>query len=197
MKRARGRPRIDGISLAPSTQHVYDNLEARKVISPRITHALRLYASGAVPTKKAAAEAMGLSPQTLYIASTKSPAAQGIHSKTMSAIEEKTVSMSALLATLSRKAVEQIGFMMENSDSEAIRLKAAIDLADRGPESSKIQKHQVESFTLTGKDVESLAAAMMESGRIESLRSKVEANFEQVSTQIIAPEDESKIPSIL
>ncbi len=180
----RGRPTL-GLRVTAGTQKVYDQLHARTTVSPRVAMATRMYATGAAPTKKAAAEAMGLSPQSLYIASTKSPAVQKIMDDTTQEVSAKAISISALLTQLSRRAVETIAGLMDESEDETIRLKAAQDLADRGPETSKIQRHQVESFTLHGKDVDRLAAAMLEGHSIESLKGEVQGDYEQVSVTII------------
>ena len=146
-------------------------------------HALRLYASGAAPTKKAAAEAAGLKPVTMYIAT--SPTLGETHNTRFmqeldSDIQTKAIDVGVLLDKLSVEAVHTIHHIRNNGSSEALRLKAAMDLADRGSRTGKIQKHQVESFTLTGRDVEALSAAMLESKHVSALHEEVQGNFEKV-----------------
>ena len=55
---------------------------------------------------------------------------------------------------------------MQSAESERVQLDAAKDLADRGTETSKIQKHQIESWTLGKADAAAMAAALVESARI-------------------------------
>ena len=148
-------------------------------------HAARLYASGVVPTKKAAALALGLKPVSFYQATSKtmgSPLLLDTINNTTQQVAERTVDVGALLARLSVEAIGTIDHIRRNGTSEDIRLKAAIDLADRGPQTSKVQKHQVESFTLDGKDVEAIRRAMVESIQVAQLTESVAGHFEQVST---------------
>lgn len=167
----------------PKTQAVYDRLKRRTDNTPRVRHALRLYVTGAVPTKKAAALAVGLKPISLY--QSIMPSLGDTHNtKFMETldqnIQEKAINVGVLLDRLSVEALDTINHIRTQGSSEALRLKAAIDLADRGSRTGKIQKHQVESFTLNGRDVEALQAAMLESGRVTALHGEVQGNFEKV-----------------
>lgn len=179
-----GRPRT-AVNLLPSSQKVVDRLAARTRLSPRIAHATRLYATGAVPTKKAAAEAVGLKPITFYTATSRkigTPLAHALMEDVTTQVHERAIDVGALLARLSVEAIGTIDHIRKNGTTEEIRLKAAVDLADRGPQTSKVQKHQVETFTLDGKDVEAIRAAMAESVRVRELHGEVEGHFEQLGT---------------
>jgi len=81
-----------------------------------------------------------------------------------SMIADETVATSKVLQTLSRKALGKLANLMD-SDNENISFRAAQDLADRGPETQKTQRIQMDSLTLTGEDAKALAAAMVESSR--------------------------------
>jgi len=142
-----------------------EKIRARERISPRQKTALRLWASGAVNTKGEAAKIAGLAPSTFYV--TSSPMAQGPLVKSMieeidKGINSRTIELSAVVAALSRKALGVVEMLMDGASSEGVRLKAAQDVMDRNPELSKVQRHQVESITLTGQDAQALALALVE-----------------------------------
>lgn len=134
-------------------------------LSPAVARALDLWMTGAVTTKKAAAEAVGISPVTLN-GNAKSPAGLRYIASAHEAINNRTIDTSVLIEQLSRRAVEVIGGMMEDAEQPALRLKAAIDLADRGKETSKVTKVQTESFSISGRDVDALAKAMVMGARL-------------------------------
>jgi len=132
--------------------------------------AARLYATGACRTKKAASLAAGLHPN--YLTMLTSPANGSVPVLRMlndidEKIEDQTIETSAIISLLGRKALGKIAHLMNNG-SEGTQLKAAIDLADRAPETSKTQKVQLDSFSLSGQDVKDLAAAMVESAKAQS-----------------------------
>jgi hypothetical protein len=165
--------------LAPATIEFYESLQNREDLSPRVRMALRMYAHGACNLSQAA-DAMGLSVGYLSIVK-NSAIGQKFMQTAHQIIDEKAANTSALIAGLSHRAVQVLGTMMEDSPSEQIRLKAAIDLADRGPETSKIQKHQVESFTLSGKDAQDIAAALVRGATVhERYAHLAEGNFDKV-----------------
>jgi len=153
--------------LAPSTQEVYRRLNSRTELSPRARMALRMYVNAAVPTLRAAAEAVGISYTYLTLVA-KSPAGQEFMETAHSIINDKAATTSALIERLGRRAIEVIGTTMEDSQSENLRLKAAIDLADRSPDTAKSQKVQLEAFTLEGKDAQLLALALAEGREVEA-----------------------------
>lgn len=84
------------------------------------------------------------------------------------AIEEKTIDMAELLKRLGREAVLKTATLMRSAGSENIQLAAARDLADRSTETSKIQKIQVEPFTLDPDAGKALAAALVEAAQVQT-----------------------------
>jgi hypothetical protein len=82
-------------------------------------------------------------------------------------IEEKTIDMAELLKRLGREAVLKTASLMRTAGSENIQLAAARDLADRSQETSKIQKIQIEPFTLDPAAGKALAAALVESAMVQ------------------------------
>jgi hypothetical protein len=166
--------------LAEATLKTYEQLQNREELSPRVKMALRMYAHGAVRTLEQAAEATGISYQ--YLSTVKN---FPIGKKFMNAIDEKlsdkSIQTSAIISELGRKAIGKIAGIMEDGEKEEHRLKAAIDLADRAPETSKIQKHQVEAFTLSGKDALALATALTQSQQVREHYTSVAAgNYDKV-----------------
>lgn len=137
--------------------------------SARVKMAIRLYATGACKTKKAASAAAGLHPNYLSMLTSTNGSDQvkRLLNDVDAMIEDKTVETSAIITMLGRKAIGRLAHMMDSA-SEGIALKAAVDLADRSPETAKTQKMQVESFSLSGQDAKELALAMVESARSES-----------------------------
>lgn len=97
-------------------------------------------------------------------------------------INNTALQTTELIDKLSRRAIEVIGTQMEDASSEALRLKAAIDLADRGSETSKIQKHQVESFTLSSQDARAIAESMVAAATVRQRHSDLRTdNFDKVN----------------
>lgn len=135
--------------------------------TPRVRNAVRLYATGAVRSKRAASIAAGLHPQYLTMLTSPNGGSEPVK-RLMNDIdkmlEDKTVDMSRVMEIVSRRAVGKIAHLMESSN-ENVALKAAQDLADRGPDTSKTQKVQVESFSLGDAAARELAAAMVESAK--------------------------------
>lgn len=153
-----------------------DKVRKRKPLTPRMRQALRLYHSGLVPTKGAAADAVGLNRQTFYSATMPivGDAQVGrLVGEVDLMVENATINTRALVEQLSRKAIGVIGKVMLHGDKEENRLKAAVDLADRGSETSKIQKHQIESWSLGSQDAKSLADALVEAARVKQLNAVV------------------------
>lgn len=152
--------------------------------SPRLRAAMRLYSSGAVRTKGEAADAVGLNRQYLYLMS--SPGIGNTHLRQITeevdaALQDRTVDMSSVLSLLGRRAVGVIHEMMEYSESDMLRFKAAQDLADRSPETSKTIKAAVANVHLTGADAKELAAALVSSARVKEQYAHVaEGDFVRV-----------------
>jgi hypothetical protein len=136
-------------------------------LRPRTKAALRLYASGATKSIAEAARAVGASPASVYVAH-GTITGQALVNDVDSRIEEKTIDMAELLKRLGREAVLKTANLMRSAGSENIQLAAARDLADRSPETSKIQKIQVEPFTLDPLAGKALAAALVESAMVQS-----------------------------
>ena len=142
----------------------------RAPISPRVRLAARLYQSGAVASKREASEAAGLHPSYFSLVSSPNhhlynPEVTELMDEIDRQIQDKTVDMSAVLQTLGREALSRMRQVMKESKNEAIVVKAAADILDRSPETSKIQKHQVASFSVSGDDAKLLAAAMVRSAQ--------------------------------
>lgn len=136
-------------------------------MSPRVRLAARLYATGAAKTKKEASEMAGLSPNylTLLTGENGSDKVKNLINDVDSMIEDESIATSKIIQQLGRKALGRLANLMD-SQNENVALKAAVDLADRAPETSKTQKIQVESLTLDGEDVRALTHAMLESARL-------------------------------
>lgn len=127
--------------------------------------AVKVYELGLAPTKGKAAKLVGLSPAAFYGRYRKGVECRDLKqeaNRIVAIADEKIVDVSAYLAKTSLEAVKEIHGMMKNpAMSEGVRLKAAIDLADRGPETSKTQKIQATTYSMDGKDVKELAAALV------------------------------------
>jgi len=143
-----------------------EEIYSKTKVSPRIRQAALLYASGSAPTKHAAARLAGVAKEHFVNMSNLNPATRRIISDVHSMIEDETVATSKVLQSLSRKALGRLATLMD-SDSETIAFRAAQDLADRGPETMKTQRIQMDSLTLTGEDAKALASAMVESSKIQ------------------------------
>lgn len=138
-------------------------------LSPRVRTAIGLYTGGIVKTKKAASAAAGLHPAYFTVLSTANPVVKEHVAKLTEQIDAETVDMATLLHKLSVKALGKIEETMDSSGSEHLRFKAAQDLADRGPQTTKVQRHQVESVRMDAKDVAALASTMVEAARIRQM----------------------------
>jgi hypothetical protein len=160
---------------------------ASKSTSPRVRLAARLYASGACKTMGEASVAAGLSKQYLALHRENSEV-QGIVQAVDQAIAEGTVDFSKVLATLGRQAVRNIAHLMEDAQSEAIRFKAAQDLADRSPETTKVHKHEISGgLEMSSADAQNIAKALVEAARLKStFPSAAEGDFITTSNNEIA-----------
>lgn len=149
--------------------------------SPRVKLALRLYVHGVVKTQKEAALAAQLNPVTLSIV-VNSPAGKHYMKTALELIDLHANDTNILLEKLSERAIARIGELMEGAWKEDIQLKAAIDLADRGPNTAKIQKHQVESYTLANSDARALAEAMVMAATVRNQNVTLATeNFDKVN----------------
>jgi hypothetical protein len=132
--------------------------------------AARMYGAGIARTKGEAADMAGVPRATFYIQSSPlngHPDVLRAMSEIQEMIQDKAVGMSAILIAAGRKAVGHIAGAMEDEGLHpALRLKAAIDLADRSPEATKVQKHQIEGLSIAGQDAQKLAEALVAGARI-------------------------------
>lgn len=142
-------------------------------LSPRVRRGLALYASAAVRTKREASMAVGLHPSYITMLTNSNPLAMNELRRLMDSTDEANFDMVKLLNRLSLHALEVIAGTMTQGSSEALRLKAAQDLADRGPQTSKVQRHQVESWQIDPADAKRIAAAMVESAQIRQAHEAV------------------------
>lgn len=130
--------------------------------------AARLYASGAVATKRAACEAVGLSPNYLTVLDSAGNETIGrIQDETERAIDDQTIGLSKIVAMLSWKALGRVSELMK-SPNEHVALKASSDILDRNPETSKTFKASITSFNLDSTDAKELAAALVAGARIKA-----------------------------
>jgi len=134
-----------------------------------VRNALRLYVSGACKTKREASAAAGLHPNylTMLTGPNGSPAVRNLMAEMEAQLHDATLDMSHVMTYLGRKAAMKAGLLLD-SGNERIALDAAKELMDRSPETQKTQRLQVDSFTLDGKDVWALIAALTESSTTRS-----------------------------
>jgi len=132
--------------------------------------ATRLYSTGAVKTKKDAAEAAGVAPGYFYIESSPkngNPKVLDFINGIDAEIHSEAVDMTRVLQKLGRRAVRNIAELMERTESESIKLKASQDLADRSMETQKTQRHIVESFSIGEESGKAIAAALAEAAKVQ------------------------------
>lgn len=133
-----------------------------KRLSPRAKLALRALILGIAKTNKEAAIVGGLHPA--YVGMLKNGnLGKAFMAEQDGKLDEKLLETSQLVDLLGREALSKMGGLMRCSNDENIILRSSQDLMDRAPATMKVQKHQVESFTLSGRDVAEIAKAMAES----------------------------------
>jgi len=148
--------------MATSLLEIYDDMK----ITPKIRMATLLFETGVVKTKAEAAEMVGISRAHFYNMTNLNGATRHMANEIQSMVKDESVATSKILQIISRKAIGKLDQLMD-SGNETIAFRAAQDLADRGPETQKTQKLQVESLTITGEDARALAAAMVESAQVQ------------------------------
>jgi len=148
---------------------------------PRVRMAARLYASGAVPTKRAACQSVGLHPAYLTVLdSHDNEVTTRIQNEVEAAIADETISLSKAIAILSRKAAQRMGELI-GSQNEHVAVKASSDILDRNPETSKSFKHSVTGIVISPDDAKELAAALVAGARIrEQYASVASSDFGKV-----------------
>lgn len=135
--------------------------------TPRVKSAIRLYVSGAAPTQKEAAQLAGINAKHFQIQK-RNPFVKAYIRQIEADIDAGTVQMSNVIRELGRRGVETIAKMMESDEvKDELRLKAAVDLADRSPETSKTNKLSIEGgLTIQSADVSRLMAALVEGAEV-------------------------------
>lgn len=144
-----------------------------KSLSPRVKRAIALYGTTACKTKRESSATVGLHPAYLHMLIKQNPLAQEELRRVMMEVDTATLDIGKLLHAMSIKALAKIHSTMEEASSEALRFKAAQDLADRGPQTSKVQRHQVETHTINASDAKSIAEAMVEAAKVRATYSHV------------------------
>lgn len=177
----------------------YDRIRRKKELSPRLKLAARIYATGQQPTKAAAARAAGLKPGTFYIQSSQAvadPQMQKILQDTDRMVQDATLSTRKMIDILARESIGTLGSLMRTSADETVKLRAAIDLADRGSETSKIQRLQVDTgLTLSREDARSIADLLVESAELKQKYAHLETeNFVTLEGGFSAENAESANP---
>lgn len=154
--------------------------------SPRVALAATLYGSGAAKTKTEASKMAGLFPQYLnMLTAAGNPEVHRIITESQRRVLDNSIDTTQILQELGRKALATIVGVMEASGNEALKLKAAVDLADRSPETSKIARAAVTTLTLDGEDVQRLAQALVRSASVRSqYQSLAEGDFVKVDTSV-------------
>jgi hypothetical protein len=157
---------------------------------------LRLYVHTAVPSLSKAADAVGLNPRYLALMS-RTSAGKEFMKTAHEHINNTALQTNELIERLGRRAVEVIGTTMEDASSEALRLKAAIDLADRAPETSKIHKHQVEGLMLSGEDARQIAESMVAAAAVRQANAHLRTqNFDKVNLDGVEGTEPIAIPAL-
>lgn len=142
--------------------------------------AARFYATGAAPTKKAAALAAGIHPAYFTTMSVVNPEVSRMIGEIDTQINDQSISLSKIIALIARRAAGKVNQLID-SQNEHIALKASSDILDRNPDTSKTIKASVTSFSLDGQDAKEIAAAMVQAARVkEQFRDIAVGNFVRV-----------------
>lgn len=169
----------DRDKLTPGTRAYKEKIDNYR-LSPRVKMALRMYAYGSCRTLTEAAEAMDLDVGYLSSVRNSVPGAAFMESAE-AIIADRTLEGHELLNKLGRRALEITARLMETSANENVQLKAAIDLSDRSPTYSAVQKMQVESFTLSGRDAKLIAESLVRGENVhEKFKELSSGNFDRV-----------------
>lgn len=154
-----------------------------KKLTPRVKLAIRLYASGTAKTQSEAAEMAGVALINMNTAINHTDEGRRIVSDVDRMVEDQTVSLNAIIQTASRKAAAKMAGLLD-SDNETIVQKAAADLLDRNPESSKNVRVTSTPFSLDNRDVTALAASIVEAAHVRQAHAKLAAaDFVEVNIE--------------
>lgn len=103
-------------------------------------------------------------------------------------LDAGAVNMSAVMQELGRRGVQRIAAIMEDDNvKDELRLKAAQDLADRSPETSKTNKISLEGdLTLRTMDAAALVKALLEGNEVaeEFDRQVEEGDYVKVDSEV-------------
>lgn len=150
--------------------------------------AIRLYVSGSVKTQAEAAEMAQVSPGAFNVAMNMSEDGRRITSEVDRMVADKTVALSAVIQLASRRAASRMAELVESAN-EHVAQKAASDLLDRNPETSKTQKIQATSFSVDSNDIQVMAAAMVESARLrQAAPIEPSVDIVHVDTELASPD---------
>lgn len=130
----------------------------RRVPRPRTRLAAQLYGGAVAPTIRAAAQAAGISPATLY---------QLRWAKNSMIAQDHEVAMRTVRETiddLTRRALRRMAELIE-SNNEHVAARVCTDVLDRNPETSRTIKTAVAQFHLTAQEAKEIAAALVEGSR--------------------------------
>jgi hypothetical protein len=168
--------------LAPATRTSYEAFRNVR-LSPRVKNAVRLYATGAVKTKKEASHLAGLHPATLGMYMQHNTELQAMLQQIDTEVEAKVADTAPVLKHLEVVALAVMNNLMRNGGSEAVKLKAAQDILDRGPRMGKVQRTMSVGLTIDGEDAKRLAESLVASRNVtQKYIGEVQGDFEKVST---------------
>lgn len=129
----------------------------------------------------------GLAPSTFYLISTTDVQVSDYIAQIDRELAEEHIDTGKLLIRLGRRAVRNIAQTMESPTvKDEVRLKAAMDLADRSPETSKVLKvdHQI-SVPISHEQFEAMRKAMLESSGMKEIFPEAAAgNFVTTNDEI-------------
>jgi len=108
------------------------------------------------------------------LSSSGNPEINAILDETDRAMADKTISLSATIAALARKAAARMGELIV-SGNEHVALKASSDILDRTPETSKNLKVTNTNWNLDSADAKELAAALVQGARVKETYAEIAA----------------------
>lgn len=153
--------------------------------------AVRLYETGAAATMKEASAAVGFAPGYLAIANHNDPRVEQVRKEIRDKLTDNSINVAALIEAMGRRALSRINDLMEQDHNYHVALRAAIDLADRAPTTAKTQRHQVNTFSLDGKDALAIAEALVKAADV---RQSYDAAAEGDFVRVVIPEGPSPAP---
>lgn len=110
-------------------------------------------------------------------------------------IEDESVEMSGLLRTLGREALVRVRELSKQSEDLNVAVRAAIDLADRSPETAKIQKIQDVTPRIGRDEAKLLASVLVEAARVnQRFKDEVKDGLVRIeaTSVVIPPEDRAE-----